>query len=56
MAAMLSGTLTGKEFMSLCHKFSIPQDKYIKEFSTGMKAKLKVLAAITHNADFSPAR
>ena len=27
-------------------------DKYIKEFSTGMKAKLKVLAAVTHNADF----
>ena len=41
-----------ERFMSLCHKFSIPQDKYIKEFSTGMKAKLKVLAAITHNADF----
>lgn len=41
-----------KRFMSLCHKFGIPQDKYIKEFSTGMKAKLKVLAAITHNADF----
>ena len=41
-----------ERFMSLCHKFGIPQDKYIKEFSTGMKAKLKVLAAITHNADF----
>lgn len=41
-----------ERFMSLCYKFSIPQDKYIKEFSTGMKAKLKVLAAITHNADF----
>ena len=41
-----------ERFMSLCHKFSIPQDKYIKEFSTGMKAKLKVLAAVTHGADF----
>ena len=39
-------------FMKLCMQLNIPQDKYIKEFSTGMKAKLKVLAAITHNADF----
>lgn len=37
-------------FESLCRKFGVPQDKYIKEFSTGMKAKLKVLAAISHNA------
>ncbi|HJB96782.1 MAG TPA: ABC transporter ATP-binding protein [Candidatus Mediterraneibacter intestinigallinarum] len=39
-------------FIDLCHKFSIPRDKYIKEFSTGMKAKLKVLAAVTHKAEF----
>ena len=39
-------------FLSLCQKFGVPQDKYIKEFSTGMKAKLKVLAAVTHGADF----
>lgn len=39
-------------FLNLCSKFGAPLDKYIKEFSTGMKAKLKVLAAITHNADF----
>ena len=51
MAAMYPAFDRGR-FMSLCHKFSIPQDKYIKEFSTGMKAKLKVLVAITHNADF----
>ena len=51
MAAMYPD-FNRERFMSLCHKFSIPQDKYIKEFSTGMKAKLKVLAAITHNADF----
>ena len=51
MAAMYPD-FDGERFMSLCHKFSIPQDKYIKDFSTGMKAKLKVLAAITHNADF----
>ena len=39
-------------FLSLCQRFGVPQDKYIKEFSTGMKAKLKVLAAVTHGADF----
>lgn len=51
MAAMYPAFDRGR-FMSLCHKFSIPQDKYIKEFSTGMKAKLKVLVAVTHGADF----
>lgn len=39
-------------FLSLCQRFGVPQDKYIKEFSTGMKAKLKVLAAATHGAGF----
>ena len=39
-------------FESLCRKFGVPQDKHIKEFSTGMKAKLKVLVAVTHGADF----
>ena len=41
-----------EKFLGLCRKFGIPQDKYIREFSTGMKAKLKVLAAVTHGADF----
>lgn len=39
-------------FLKQCHKFNLPTHKKIKEFSTGMKAKLKVLVAITHNADF----
>ena len=30
---------------------NLPTDKKIKEFSTGMKAKLKVLAAISHGAE-----
>ena len=51
MAAMYPG-FDRERFLSLCRKFNIPLDKYIKEFSTGMKAKLKVLAAVTHNADF----
>ena len=41
-----------ERFLEQCREFSVPLDKYIKEFSTGMKAKLKVLAAVTHNADF----
>lgn len=39
-------------FLRLCSDFGIPLDKSIKEFSTGMKAKLKVIAAVTHGADF----
>ncbi len=39
-------------FISRCEKFQIPFDKKIKEFSTGMKAKLKVLLALSHDADF----
>ena len=32
-------------------KMQLPVNKNIKEFSTGMKAKLKVLAAVTHGAE-----
>lgn len=39
-------------FISRCQTFQIPFDKKIKEFSTGMKAKLKVLLALSHDADF----
>ena len=39
-----------EEFRRQCEKFRIPTDKKIKEFSTGMKRKLQVLAAITHEA------
>lgn len=37
-------------FMAQADSFNLPRNKKIKEFSTGMKAKLKVLAAISHNA------
>ena len=39
-----------KEFEEKCRRFEIPLQKQIKEFSTGMKAKLKVLLALSHNA------
>ena len=37
-------------FREQLQRFQLPMDKKIKEFSTGMKAKLKVLTAISHNA------
>ncbi|MEH2941574.1 ABC transporter ATP-binding protein [Lachnospiraceae bacterium KK002] len=37
-------------FTEQVRRFGLPMDKKMKEFSTGMKAKLKMLAAISHNA------
>ena len=39
-----------KSFLKECEAQRLPLDKTIKDFSTGMKAKLKVLVAISHNA------
>ena len=39
-----------KFFLEQMQKFNLPEDKKIREFSTGMKVKLKVLAAISHDA------
>ncbi len=37
-------------FLEQIQRFQLPLDKKLKDFSTGMKAKLKVLVAISHNA------
>lgn len=37
-------------FLEKCKEFNLPMKKVIREFSTGMKAKLRVLVAITHQA------
>lgn len=37
-------------FINRIRRFQLPLDKKIKDFSTGMKAKLKMLIAISHNA------
>lgn len=37
-------------FRKVCTEQNLPFDKKIKEFSTGMKAKLRVLVAISHQA------
>lgn len=39
-------------FLKQCQRFALPPQKKIKEFSTGMKAKLKLLIAISHEASF----
>lgn len=38
-------------FISRCQRFSLPFDKKLKAFSTGMKAKLKILIALSHQAN-----
>ena len=37
-------------FLEKCREFDLPLNQKIKEFSTGMKRKLQVLAAISHEA------
>lgn len=41
-----------EKFLEKCQKFKIPLNKQIKGFSTGMKAKVKILTAISHEAEF----
>ena len=38
-------------FMKLCRELDLPMDKTVKDYSTGMKAKLRVITALTHRAD-----
>ncbi len=38
-------------FLQKCQKYQLPTDKPVKEFSTGMKAKLKVLIAMSYEAE-----
>lgn len=40
----------GESFLAQCERLGLPTDKKVKEFSTGMKAKLKVLVALSHDA------
>ncbi len=37
-------------FLRMVSQFKLPKNKKIKEFSTGMKAKLKVIVAMSHQA------
>jgi ABC-2 type transport system ATP-binding protein len=37
-------------YIDCCKRFNLPLDKRLKTFSTGMKARLRVLIALCHNA------
>lgn len=39
-----------EEFVRQCQRFQLPLNKKIKEFSTGMKAKLKILLSMSYRA------
>lgn len=39
-----------KSFLEKCERFQLPLDKKLKEFSTGMQAKLRVLIATSYGA------
>ena len=39
-----------KKFMGLVERFRLPKNQKVKEFSTGMKAKLKLFLALCHKA------
>lgn len=43
------GTFDDKHFLEQCAKFGLPEKKKLKEFSTGMRAKLKILIAMSHD-------
>ena len=38
-------------FQEKCQRYELPANKKIKDFSTGMQAKLKLLIAMSHDAD-----
>lgn len=42
-------SLEKKEFLEQCEAFGIPVNQKMKEFSTGMRAKLKLLCAMAHH-------
>ncbi|MDD2980648.1 MAG: ABC transporter ATP-binding protein [Hespellia sp.] len=48
--ASLYSRFDRSEFLSQCRHFQLPMDKMIKDFSTGMRAKLNVLIAMSHDA------
>ena len=39
-----------EKFMKDCERMELPLNRKIKDFSTGMKRKLQILAALSHNA------
>ena len=50
--AKLYPKFEAEKFHQMCEEYQIPLDKFIKEYSTGMKAKLNLIVALTHQAEF----
>lgn len=49
--AKLYPKFEAEKFHQMCEEYQIPLDKFIKEYSTGMKAKLNLIIALTHQAE-----
>ena len=50
--ARLYPKFEAEKFHLMCDRYQIPLNKFIKEYSTGMKAKLNLIIALTHQAEF----
>lgn len=50
--AKLYPKFEAEKFHQMCEEYQIPLDKFIKEYSTGMKAKLNLIITLTHQAEF----
>ena len=50
--AKLYPKFEAEKFHQMCKEYQIPLNKFIKEYSTGMKAKLNLIIALTHQAKF----
>jgi ABC-type multidrug transport system, ATPase component len=44
-------TFDEKAFLDKCEHYKLPKDKMLKEFSNGMKAKMKVITALSYDTD-----
>ncbi len=51
MLAAMYSDFSKEKFVSECERMGLPIKKKIKEFSSGMKRKLLILTALSHNAD-----
>ncbi|MBD5452063.1 MAG: ABC transporter ATP-binding protein [Lachnospiraceae bacterium] len=51
MLAAMYSDFSKEKFVSECERMQLPIKKKIKDFSSGMKRKLQILTALSHNAD-----
>lgn len=50
MLSAMYGAFSRDKFLAECERLELPLGKKIKEFSTGMKRKLQIIAALSHEA------